>query len=192
MERPQGERRAALEQLLDEVTPPVYLTPMTRDRRSAEWLQRFEGAGLDGVIAKPDAGVSAGQAGDVEDQARAHRRLCGRRLSLAQEGARIIGSLLLGLFDDQGRLHHVGVTSSFTMDRRKELVEEFAPLRKDAMASHPWREWVEAMSATTPEAMAHWATHARRPQPVERGQGPVVGAVTNRTGLRGEVRPHAG
>ena len=166
MERPQGERRAALEQLLHAVQPPVYLTPVTRDRRTAvEWLQRFEGAGLDGVIAKPEAG----------------KYLPGKRAMFKIKHARtadcvvagfrwhkkapdIVGSLLLGLFDDQGRLHHVGVTSSFTMEKRKQLVEELAPLRKDAMASHPWREWVEASRredasarqalATTPEEMA--------------------------------------
>ena len=90
MDRPQRERRHALEQLLANVTPPVYLTPMTRDHAvAAEWLQRFEGAGLDGVIAKPEDGnLSARQAHDVQDQARAHRGLRGVRISLAQEGAR--------------------------------------------------------------------------------------------------------
>ena len=146
MDRPQGERRAALEKLLADVTPPVYLTPMTRDRNvAAEWLQRFEGAGLDGVIAKPEDGTY--QPGKRAMFKIKHARTADCVVSgfrWHKKAPDIIGSLLLGLFDDQGRLHHVGVTSSFTMEKRKQLVEELAPLRKDAMASHPWREWVEA------------------------------------------------
>jgi ATP-dependent DNA ligase len=145
MDRPQRERRAQLEILLATVTPPVYLTPMTRDRRvAAEWLQRFEGAGLDGVMAKPEE--AAYQPGKRSMLKIKHARtadcvVSGFRWHKKDPG--IVGSLLLGLFDDQGRLHHVGVTSSFTMAKRKALVEELAPLRKDAMASHPWREWVQ-------------------------------------------------
>ena len=156
MDRPMGERRAALEQLLAEVTPPVYLTPMTRDRKIAtEWLERFEGAGLDGVIAKPDdATYQPGKRAmfKIKHARTADCVVSGFRWH--KKAPDIIGSLLLGLFDDRGRLHHVGVTSSFTMEKRRQLVDELAPLRKDAMASHPWREWVEAMAATTPEEMA--------------------------------------
>jgi ATP-dependent DNA ligase len=156
MERPQGERRAALEQLLHTVQPPVYLTPVTRDRQTAvEWLQRFEGAGLDGVIAKPEAGkYLPGKRAmfKIKHARTADCVVAGFRWHKKAPDA--VGSLLLGLFDDQGRLHHVGVTSSFTMEKRKQLVEELAPLRTDAIASHPWREWVEAMAATTPEEMA--------------------------------------
>ena len=156
MDRPMGERRAALEQLLAEVTPPVYLTPMTRDRKiAAEWLKRFEGAGLDGVIAKPDdATYQPGKRAmfKIKHARTADCVVSGFRWH--KKAPDIIGSLLLGLFDDRGRLHHVGVTSSFTMEKRRQLVDELAPLRKDAMASHPWREWVEAMTATTPEEMA--------------------------------------
>ena len=156
MERPMGERRSALETVLAKVQPPVYLTPMTRDRKvAAEWLQRFEGAGLDGVIAKPeDATYQPGKRAmfKIKHARTADCVVSGFRWH--KKAPDIVGSLLLGLFDDQGRLHHVGVTSSFTMDKRKQLVEELAPLRKDAMASHPWREWVEAMAATTPEEMA--------------------------------------
>jgi ATP-dependent DNA ligase len=156
MSRPMGERRAALEQLLAEVQPPVYLTPMTRDRKiAAEWLERFEGAGLDGVIAKPaDAAYQPGKRAmfKIKHARTADCVVSGFRWH--KKAPDIIGSLLLGLFDDRGRLHHVGVTSSFTMEKRRQLVDELAPLRKDAMASHPWREWVEAMAATTPEEMA--------------------------------------
>ena len=147
MDRPQSERRALLETLLAKVTPPVYLTPMTRDRRiAAEWLQRFEGAGLDGVIAKPEDGkYLPGKRAmfKIKHARTADCVVSGFRWHKKEPG--IIGSLLLGLFDDQERLHHVGVTSSFTMEKRKQLVDELEPLRKDAMASHPWREWVEAM-----------------------------------------------
>ena len=149
MDRPQHERRARLEALLATVAPPVHLTPMTRDHAvAAEWLQRFEGAGLDGVIAKPEDGIY--QPGKRAMFKIKHARtadcvVSGFRWHKKEPG--IIGSLLLGLFDDQGRLHHVGVTSSFTMAKRQQLVEELAPLRKDAMANHPWREWVEAMGA---------------------------------------------
>ncbi len=149
MDRPQHERRARLEALLATVEPPVHLTPMTRDHAVAtEWLQRFEGAGLDGVIAKPEDGTY--QPGKRAMFKIKHARtadcvVSGFRWHKKDPG--IIGSLLLGLFDDHGRLHHVGVTSSFTMAKRKQLVEELEPLRKDAMANHPWREWAEAMGA---------------------------------------------
>ena len=156
MDRPQQERRQALEQLFATVTPPIYLTPMTRDRQvAAEWLQRFEGAGLDGVIAKPDdARYQPGKRAmfKIKHARTADCVVSGFRWHKKEPG--IVGSLLLGLFDDQGRLHHVGVTSSFTMEKRRQLVDELEPLRKDAMAAHPWREWVEAMTATTPEEMA--------------------------------------
>jgi ATP-dependent DNA ligase len=156
MDRPQSERRAALETLLAKVTPPVYLTPMTRDRKvAAEWLQRFEGAGLDGVIAKPeDTAYQPGKRAmfKIKHARTADCVVSGFRWHKKEPNA--VGSLLLGLFDDRGRLHHVGVTSSFTMEKRRQLVDELAPLRENARASHPWREWVEAMSATTPEEMA--------------------------------------
>jgi ATP-dependent DNA ligase len=156
MERPLSERRQALEQLLAAVTPPLYLTPMTRDRTlAAEWLRRFEGAGLDGVIAKPeDATYQPGKRAMLKIK---HARTADCVVSgfrWHKKEPDVIGSLLLGLFDDRGRLHHVGVTSSFTMEKRRQLVTELEPLRRDAMASHPWREWVEAMAATTPEEMA--------------------------------------
>jgi ATP-dependent DNA ligase len=148
MDRPQRERRAALEALLSNATPPVYVTPVTRDRTiAAEWLQRFEGAGLDGVIAKPDAaGYQPGKRAmlKIKHARTADCVVAGFRWHKKEQAA--IGSLLLGLFDDQGKLHHVGVTSSFTMDKRKALVAELEPLRKDALASHPWRAWVDGIA----------------------------------------------
>ena len=160
MERPQRDRRLLLEKLLASVTPPLYLTPLTRDRQVAiEWLRRFEGAGLDGVMAKPDdAPYQPGKRAmfKIKHARTADCVVSGFRWHKKEPD--IVGSLLLGLFDDQGRLHHVGVTSSFTMARRKELVAELEPLRTDALAEHPWREWVKAMSATTPEEMASIGT----------------------------------
>jgi ATP-dependent DNA ligase len=146
MEQPQHERREALERLLARVQPPVYLTPMTRDRAVAEeWLQRFEGAGLDGVIAKPaDAAYQPGKRAmlKIKHARTAECVVAGFRWHKKEPG--LVGSLLLGLFDDQGQLHHVGVTSSFTMEKRRQLVEELEPLRAGAMASHPWRAWAAA------------------------------------------------
>ncbi len=118
---------------------------MTRDRKTAaEWLQRFEGAGLDGVIAKPeDAAYQPGKRAmfKIKHARTADCVVAGFRWHKNGEG--IIGSLLLGLFDDKGALHHVGVTSSFTMAKRKELVKELEPLRKNALDSHPWKAWAE-------------------------------------------------
>ena len=158
---PQRERRERLEALLSNPVPPLYLTPMTRDRKTAaEWLQRFEGAGLDGVIAKPeDAAYQPGKRAmfKIKHARTADCVVAGFRWHKNGEG--IVGSLLLGLFDDKGTLHHVGVTSSFTMAKRKELVQELEPLRKNALASHPWREWAEAMDGTQrmPGGHSRWS-----------------------------------
>ncbi len=158
---PQSERRAQLETLLKNATPPLYLTPMTRDRNTAvEWLQRFEGAGLDGVIAKPaDAAYQPGKRAmfKIKHARTADCVVSGFRWHKNGEG--MVGSLLLGLFDDNGALHHVGVTSSFTMAKRKALVQELEPLRENAVASHPWREWAEAMSGSQrmPGGHSRWS-----------------------------------
>jgi ATP-dependent DNA ligase len=142
----QHERREKLEALFSKVTPPVYLTPMTRDRTMAEeWLKRFEGAGLDGVIAKPqDAPYEPGKRAmfKIKHVRSADCVVAGFRWH--KIGNDVVGSLLLGLYDDSGVLHHVGVTSSFTMERRKALAIELQPLRKNALAEHPWRSWAEA------------------------------------------------
>jgi ATP-dependent DNA ligase len=144
---PQRERRERLEGLLAAATPPVHLTPMTRDRAlAAEWLSRFEGAGLDGVIVKPEDGVyEAGKRTMIKVK---HARtadcvVAGFRWHKNGPGT-LVGSLLLGLYDDRGRLHHVGVTSAFNMAARRQLVEEVAPLRTHALENHPWRDWAEA------------------------------------------------
>jgi len=140
----QAERRAALEQLLEDASPPLHLTPATRDRAvAAGWLRQFEGAGLDGVIAKPLAApYQPGKRAmlKIKHQRSADCVVAGLRWhkSTAEGGPEAVGSLLLGLFDDAGRLHHVGITASFTMARRRELVDELAPLRRNAGAGHPW------------------------------------------------------
>jgi len=160
-EEPQRARRARLEKLLARAEPPLYLTPSTRDPSiAAEWLQRFEGAGLDGVIAKPeDAPYQAGKRAmfKVKHSRTAECVVAGFRWFKGSNSA--VGSLLLGLYDDEGTLHHVGVTSSFTMDRRKQLAKELEPLRKNAMDKHPWREWAEAEddSRRMPGASSRWS-----------------------------------
>ncbi len=143
MAEPQSERRAMLERLLAHPTPPLYLTPMTRDlATAARWLEEFEGAGLDGVIAKPsNSPYVPGKRVMVKIK---HARtadcvVAGFRWYKDSRDA--IGSLLLGLYDKKGTLQHVGVTSAFTMKMRKQLVEELAPLREDALEEHPWSEW---------------------------------------------------
>ena len=122
---------------------------MTRDPAVAsEWLEQFEGAGLDGVIAKPESGIyEPGKRAMIKIK---HARtadcvVAGFRWH-KQGKDRLIGSLLLGLYDDRGKLHHVGVTSAFTMARRRELAIELEPLREHALDHHPWRDWADAGS----------------------------------------------
>ncbi|MCC6620692.1 MAG: ATP-dependent DNA ligase [Deltaproteobacteria bacterium] len=142
--RPQIERRAALEAALAAVAPPVFLTPATTDPAVAQdWFSRFEGAGLDGVMAKPTHGVYAPGLRTmikVKHERTADCVVAGFRWHKNHAGTHL-GSLVLGLYDDAGDLHHVGVAASFTMARRKALVEELAPLRDGALEAHPWRAW---------------------------------------------------
>jgi ATP-dependent DNA ligase len=143
----QVERRALLEKLLAKVKPPIHLTPMTRDRAMAvDWLARFEGAGLDGVVAKPQDGTY--QPGKrtmikVKHARTADCVVAGFRWHKNGKNT-LVGSLLLGLYDDKGKLHNVGVTSAFSMATRKQLAQELKPLRTDAIEKHPWREWADA------------------------------------------------
>jgi ATP-dependent DNA ligase len=158
---PQTERRARLEQLLADTTPPVYLTPVTRDRAvAAEWLERFEGAGLDGVVAKPvDGAYQPGKRAmlKIKHERTADCVVAGFRWH--KSGKDAVGSLLLGLYDDHGVLHHVGVTSAFTMTMRRQLVAELEPLRKNALDHHPWREWASAAGefARMPGGQSRWS-----------------------------------
>jgi ATP-dependent DNA ligase len=146
LEVPQGERRKRLEATLGGVQPPVHLTPATTDRALAgDWFDRFEGAGLDGVIAKRlDSPYQPGKRAmlKIKHQRTADCVVAGFRWHKNGPGTHV-GSLLLGLFDDTGKLNHVGITSSFSWDRRAELVEELAPLREKAVEGHPWQEWAE-------------------------------------------------
>jgi len=158
----QRERRVHLERLLANTRPPIYLTPMTRDRvRASEWLSQFEGAGLDGVMAKPEGGTyEPGKRAMIKVK---HARtadcvVAGFRWHKAGKNE-LVGSLLLGLYDDKQQLHHVGVTSSFTMAKRRELAMELAPLRERALENHPWREWAEVEGETTrmPGGQSRWS-----------------------------------
>jgi ATP-dependent DNA ligase len=142
-------RRRELESLLSSAAPPIHLTPATSDRSvAADWFRRFEGAGLDGVIAKSISGT-------YESNKRVmlkvkHERDC----DCVVAGFRwhkkgnndLVGSLLLGLFDDAGALQHVGVCASFSTAKRRDLVEFLKPYREDALAKHPWKHWAEAMA----------------------------------------------
>jgi ATP-dependent DNA ligase len=162
MELPQAERRIRLERLLGQVARPVYLTPMTRDRAVAlDWLQRFEGAGLDGVIAKPEAApYQPGKRAmlKIKHVRTADCVVAGFRWYRDTKDS--VGSLLLGLHNDAGVLQHVGVTSSFTLAMRRQLADELAPLRKDALKDHPWRDWANAVAAEAdrmPGAQSRWS-----------------------------------
>jgi ATP-dependent DNA ligase len=143
-------RRQALESLLESAEPPIHLTPATSDSIVAsDWFRRFEGAGLDGVMAKLVSGT-------YEPDKRVmlkvkHERECdcvvaGFRWHKNGENT-AVGSLLLGLFDDSSVLQHVGVCATFTLEKRRELVEFLAPYRADALVNHPWRAWAAHGSA---------------------------------------------
>ena len=140
-----AERRALVEELLANAAPPVHLTPATRDRAvAADWFRRFEGAGLDGVMAKPlDGAYEPNKRTMLKVK---HERECDCVVAgfrWHKSGADRVGSLLLGLYDDAGALHHVGVAASFTDKVRRELVDTLAPYRTDSLVDHPWREWAE-------------------------------------------------
>ena len=162
--QPFRERRGKLEKLLAGAKPPLHLTPATEERAAAaDWFRRFEGAGLDGVIAKPASGVY--QPGKRVMVKVKHERECdcvvaGFRWH-KDERDRAVGSLLLGLYDDAGALQHVGVAASFTAAKRRELVETLAPYRKDAFAEHPWKDWAGAEADATaqrmPGAQSRWS-----------------------------------
>jgi ATP-dependent DNA ligase len=161
MELPQSERRLRLERLLGKSRPPLYLTPVTRDRAQAqEWLAQFEGAGLDGVIAKLESATY--QPGKRAMLKIKHVRsadcvVAGFRWYKERDDA--VGSLLLGLYDEAGVLHHVGVTSAFTMAVREQLAKELAPLRT-GVEQHPWREWAGAVvgdALRMPGAQSRWS-----------------------------------
>jgi ATP-dependent DNA ligase len=160
-ELPFQERREKLESMLSKATPPIHITPATQDSSVAsDWFRRFEGAGLDGVMAKPTSGT-------YEPDKRVmlkvkHERDCdcvvaGFRWHKKGEG--ILGSLLLGLFDDAGVLQHVGVCASFTDTKRLELTEFLAPYRSNALDNHPWKSWTdhEKIDGRKPGGQSRWS-----------------------------------
>lgn len=141
------ERRRQLEGLFENIEAPVMLTPLTRDIEVAkEWFDKFEGAGLDGLIAKP-AGLTYLPKKRAMFKIK-HRRtadcvVCGFRWHKQGPGTEV-GSLLLGLYDEEERLHHVGVASAFRAKERLALAERLEPLRDGALENHPWADWASA------------------------------------------------
>src|SRR4029453_12718978 len=164
-ESPLTQRRERLESVLAGAAAPLHLSPATRNREVAQdWFRRFEGAGLVGVVAKgPREPYRPGEPTMVKVK---HARtadcvVAGFRWHKNGAGT-MVGSLLLGLYDEAGTLHHVGVTASFTNAARKALVAELAPLRENALEGHPWRDWAEAQEEAAaagqrrPGASSRW------------------------------------
>jgi ATP-dependent DNA ligase len=160
--RSQAERRERLEQALARASGSLHVTPCSREREVArEWFHRFEGAGLDGVVAKHE--TTTYQPGKramvkVKHVRSADCVVAGFRWHKQGKGT-LVGSLLLGLYDDAGALQHVGVTSSFSLETRRRLAHELEPLRKDALASHPWREWAAVADGMSrmPGMQSRWS-----------------------------------
>jgi ATP-dependent DNA ligase len=160
VQAPFAQRRARLEQLLADAAPPVFLTPSTDDERLAhEWFEVFEGAGLDGVVAKPAQGSYQPDVRamfKIKHERTADCVVAGYRW---HKSGGVVGSLLLGLYDGDGSLQHVGVSASFPMKRRQELVDELAPYAVDDVSGHPWGAWAEAEAHTKdrlPGAVSRW------------------------------------
>ena len=141
--------------------PPIHVTPITADPDTArDWFTRFEGAGLDGVIAKPaelpykpNERVML----KVKHKRTADGVVAGFRVHKSGDG---VGSLLIGLYDDAGTLHHVGVASGFSAALRRQLGDDIEPLRANALEGHPWREWADAVAQAAggrmPGAISRW------------------------------------
>jgi ATP-dependent DNA ligase len=162
---PYAERRMRLERLQAGAPDAVRLTPVTDDPETAQhWFDVFEGAGLDGVIAKrADEAYAPGKRtmAKIKHERTADCVVAGFRWHKNGPGT-LVGSLLLGLFNAAGHLQHVGVTSSFTVEKRRELVAFLEPYRHDAVTDHPWREWAEWEAQTAadgrrlPGATSRW------------------------------------
>lgn len=153
------ERRAALADALSSSQPPIYITPVTTDRVEAQrWFEEFEGAGLDGVVAKSvDLPYTENKRTmlKIKHERTADCVVAGFRW---HKSGGVVGSLLLGLYDDEGVLHHIGVTASFTMTRRAELLDEIAPYRMESLDGHPWAAWAatDADGQRKPGAASRW------------------------------------
>jgi ATP-dependent DNA ligase len=164
-QEPFATRRSELESLLRKAKPPVHITPATRDRGTAsDWFRRFEGAGLDGVVAKSIDGTY--QPNKRVMLKIKHERDCDCVVAgfrwYKDAAGKEIGSLLLGLFNHEGALQHVGVCASFSKDKRRELLGFLQPYRENALAGHPWKSWAEASSDTAaaqrmPGAQSRWS-----------------------------------
>ncbi|OIJ66362.1 ATP-dependent DNA ligase [Streptomyces mangrovisoli] len=155
------DRRALLARALDGVSAPVHLAPATTDIEVARrWFEQYEGAGLDGVIAKPPAlryRQDERLMFKIKHERTADVVVAGYRL---HKSGPVVGSLLLGLYDDRGRLQHVGVSAAFPMKRRAELIDELEPLRLPDAADHPWAAWAQEEaheSARLPGAPSRWS-----------------------------------
>jgi DNA ligase D-like protein (predicted polymerase) len=147
MSQPYEQRRAALERALAAAVPPVHVTPTTTDLPTArQWFEIFEGAGLDGLIAKPPTIAY------VPGKRLMYKIKHARTADCVVAGFRyhksgpVVGSLLLGLFDAEGTLHHVGVSASFSAARRKELLADLAPYQDRAAEGHPWMAWLDGIA----------------------------------------------
>ena len=161
---PFEQRRAKLERILSHAKPPIHITPTTRDHAIAQdWFRRFEGAGLDGVMAKPITGTYQPDKRSILKVK--HERDCdcvvaGFRWHKNGENE-AIGSLLLGLYDASGALQHVGVCASFTQAKRRELVTFLEPYRRNALDNHPWKSWAEWMAENAqqrvPGGQSRWS-----------------------------------
>jgi ATP-dependent DNA ligase len=157
---PFARRRALLAEALAEAAAPVHLTPATDDLDQArEWFDAFEGAGLDGVVAKPlDGTYQPGKRAmfKIKHERTADCVVAGFRWHKA---GGVVGSLLLGLYAPDGRLQHVGVAASFSMARRRSLLDELAPYRDVGLGEHPWRDWADAEAHADrrmPGAVSRW------------------------------------
>jgi len=158
--RPFAQRRALLETSLSDAAAPVFLTPATADSQLARsWFSVFEGAGLDGVVAKPLAlpyRPNERVMFKIKHLRTADCVVAGFRWHTSGP---VVGSLLLGLYDDDGRLQHVGVCGAFTAARRAELVTELEPYRTPSLDGHPWSQWqsaAEELGDRRPGAGSRW------------------------------------
>ncbi|MEU3183296.1 ATP-dependent DNA ligase [Streptomyces sp. NPDC006923] len=157
----QAGRREALEAALVGAEPPVHVAPATTDiERARQWFEQYEGAGLDGVIAKPldlPYRPDTRSMFKIKHERTADVVVAGYRL---HKSGPVVGSLLLGLHDSTGALQHVGVCAAFSMKRRAELVEELAPLRMESAAGHPWAAWADEAAHDTarlPGGPSRWS-----------------------------------
>ncbi|MGA5249551.1 ATP-dependent DNA ligase [Streptomyces pseudogriseolus] len=157
---PLSDRRRLLVRALRDVTPPVHVAPATTDVEVAQgWFEQYEGAGLDGVVAKPlDLRYRQDERAmyKIKHERTADVVVAGYRL---HKSGPVVGSLLLGLYDAGGALQHVGVSAAFSMKRRAELVEELEPLRLEGVSDHPWAAWADEAAhgtARLPGAPSRW------------------------------------